>query len=112
MKKLCYLLIVLSLSVLMFTAAGCSVADEHQTLNSERSSVSRNQSSEAEKSDTNNESNKYFVDVGSIGYYHFMYDKYTKIMYVEYHGNSRRSMTVLYNADDSVMTYDDWNNLE
>lgn len=113
MKKLCYSLIALSLSVLMFTVAGCSVADEHQTLKSERDSISRNLTSEVEESDTNNESNKYFVDVGYIDYYHFMYDKYTKVMYVEYLGyRGSKGITVLYNADGSVMTYDDWQNLE
>lgn len=58
----------------------------------------------------------YFIRVGSSSDdYTFYYDKYTKVMYVKdnygfdgYGGG----ITVLYNADGTVMTYDDWNKLE
>lgn len=64
-----------------------------------------------ESIDTNNSvlfDNRYFVHVGNIGSYRFVYDKYTKVMYVR----GGHSMTVLFNSDGSPMTYDDWNNLE
>lgn len=56
---------------------------------------------------------EYFIKVGGIGEYSFVYDKYTKVMYAEYFAvGGFSSMTVLFNADGTVMTLDDWNNLE
>lgn len=70
-------------------------------------------SNQAEDTHTGVLSNKYFIDVGNIGKYSFVYDKYTKVMYAEYFGvGGFSSMTVLFNADGTVMTLDDWNNLE
>lgn len=57
-------------------------------------------------------SKDYFVSVGAIDDYFFFYDKYTKVMYVRYESVYESAMTVLFNADGTVMTYDDWLELE
>ena len=56
---------------------------------------------------------EYFIKAGDIGEYSFVYDKYTKVMYAKYSSpGGFSSMTVLFNADGTVMTLDDWNNLK
>ncbi len=65
---------------------------------------------------TDTSSNKYFISVGSTSDgYTFYYDKYTMIMYAKDNygvGGFGGGITVLYNADGTVMTLGDWNNLE
>lgn len=52
---------------------------------------------------------EYFIEAGGIGKYSFVYDKYTKVMYAKYSSpGGFSSMTVLFNADGTVMTLDDW----
>lgn len=101
-------LLLLGVQILLiatFIFVGCNISDNIEPI-SEPVDVSQGTAIE-----TLNR-NKYFISVGVIGDYEFMYDKYTKIMYVEYSSAYREAMTVLYNSDGTVMTYDDWNSLE
>lgn len=101
-------LLLLGVQILLITTfifVGCKMSDNIEPI-SEPVDVSQETAIE-----TLNR-NKYFISVGVIGDYEFMYDKYTKIMYVEYSSAYREAMTVLYNSDGTVMTYDDWNSLE
>lgn len=101
-------LLLLSVQILLiatFIFAGCNISNNIEP-NSEQVNTSQETAI-----DTLNQ-NKYFISVGCIDGYEFMYDKYTKIMYVQYSGGYFMSMTVLYNSDGTVMTYNDWNNLE
>lgn len=69
--------------------------------------------------DTLSYSNTCFVDCDFTGYdtkvdgnYRFMYDINTNVMYVRYEyiggGYLAGAMTVMYNSDGKVMTYDEW----
>lgn len=101
-------LLLLSVQILLiatFIFVGCHISDNIEPISEP---VDASQETAIE---TLNRS-KYFISVGYIGDYEFMYDKYTKIMYVEYSSAYREAMTVLYNSDGTVMTYDDWNSLE
>lgn len=101
-------LLLLSVQILLiatFIFVGCNISDNIEPIPEQ---VDTSQGTAIE---TLNQ-NKYFISVGYIGDYEFMYDRYTKIMYVEYSSAYREAMTVLYNSDGTVMTYNDWNSLE
>lgn len=93
------------LLIATFIFVGCNISDHIEPI-SEPVDISQKSAI-----DTLNQ-HKYFISVGCIGDYEFMYDKYTKIMYVKSSGVHYKAMTVLYNSDGTVMTYNDWNNLD
>lgn len=50
----------------------------------------------------------YFIDLGSSYPYHFMYDRFTNVMYVE-EMNRSYTLVALIKADGTPLTYDEWN---
>ncbi|MBR1481768.1 MAG: hypothetical protein IJ598_02235 [Ruminococcus sp.] len=50
----------------------------------------------------------YFIDLGSSYPYHFMYDRFTNVMYVE-EMNRSYNLVALIKADGTPLTYDEWN---
>lgn len=100
-------LAIVLLAILFVISIAALFVGENKTCVSNSEKVELFSSSE-ETNDKSYNFDDYFIDLGSSYPYHFMCDRFTKVMYVE-EMNRSYNLVALIKADGTPLTYDEWN---